>query len=101
MALIDQYSFLHFCVGGIAYFWKIGLIPLIILHILFEIIENTSWGILFINKYFKLWPGGKGGPNNTWNSVMDNIFAILGWIVSYYLDYLGSKYNWYSKHIKS
>lgn len=101
MVAIDQFSFLHFCTGGIVYFWNVGLIHWIILHLLFEIIENTPWGIIFINKYFKLWPGGKQGPDGLWNSFMDNIFAILGWLVSYYLDYYGSKYNWYSQHIKN
>lgn len=101
MGVIDQFSFLHFCSGGIVYFWNIRLTHWIILHLLFEIIENTPLSIIFINKYFKLWPGGKAGPNNTWNSIFDNFFAILGWVVSYYLDYYGSKYNWYSQHIKN
>lgn len=81
---IDQYSLLHFSVGVIAYFWSMNLLTLIIIHIIFEYVENTKFGIKFINNYFiRWWPGGKEFPDNTINSISDTLFSILGWYVSY------------------
>ena len=96
---IDQYSFLHYSTGAIVYFWNIKLIHWIIFHLIFEIIENTDCGIKIINTTFKMWPGGKPGRDNMLNSIVDNIFAILGWLSSYALDYYGNKYNWYNPHL--
>lgn len=58
----DQYSILHFSVGSVLYFWNIHFIYAMILHTLFELIENTEIGMRFINKYFIhpgyfSWPG--------------------------------------------
>ena len=39
--IIDQYSYLHFAVGIILFYWDIDLITAIILHTIFEIVENT------------------------------------------------------------
>jgi hypothetical protein len=83
--IIDQYSLLHFASGIIAYFWNISLTNWIIIHVLFEYLENTDTGMNIINK-IKLWPGGKPHPDSYINSLFDNIFSILGWIVSYYAD---------------
>lgn len=57
--LFDQYTYLHFATGIIVYFWNISLFNWIILHSFFEFIENTTFGINIINKYFTYWPGGK------------------------------------------
>ena len=89
---IDKYSLLHFAVGIIAYFFYIPLPVWIIIHILFEFVENTEYGIYFNNKYFKwFWPGGKDEPDNVINSVGDTVFAILGWVVAYALDYVWTR----------
>jgi len=83
----DQYSILHFAVGVIAYFWSLSFVMTIILHILFEYIENTPVGMNFINTYFiGLWPGGKPYPDNILNSTTDTLFTGIGWLVSYQLD---------------
>lgn len=87
----DQYSLLHFATGVIAYFWNINLLTWIIIHIVFEILENTEWGMHIINN-FPIWPGGKDYADSPINILGDNIFAILGWLVAYCLDYLGKKY---------
>lgn len=85
--MIDQYSILHFASGVVAYFWGMPFIWWMILHIVFEILENTEAGMRFINEYFKLWPGGKGEADTFINSAVgDNLFAALGWIVSKNLD---------------
>lgn len=97
--LFDQYSMLHFAVGIIAYFWNISLMTTFILHIMFEIIENTQHGMYFINNYMKMWPGGKPNADSFVNSLGDITSAVLGWMCAYYLDRLSTKYGLY-QHIK-
>ena len=99
--LFDQYTYLHFAVGIIAYFWGIKLLGWIFIHLSFEIIENTQYGINFINNYLYFWPGGKPKPDTIINIVGDNVGALLGWLSAYYLDTLGAKFKWYSQHIES
>ena len=85
--LFDQYSLLHFSVGVVAYFWSVSFSMIMIIHILFEVIENTSFGMNLINTYFKRWwPGGKPYPDSLVNSISDTIFTGFGWLVSYQLD---------------
>ena len=48
----DQYSLLHYAVGVVAYFWIIPFILTIIIHTIFEIIENTTFGMGIINRFF-------------------------------------------------
>jgi len=97
---IDQYAYLHFAAGIIAYFWGISLTVWIILHILFELVENTQTGIYIINRYLTFWPGGKPQPDAIINTVGDTLLAALGWISAYYLDKVGNKQRWYTLHIK-
>ena len=94
--LFDQYTYLHFSVGIMAYFFNISLLNWFILHIVFEIIENTHLGMNFINKYIVFWPGGKPKSDTIINSIGDTFGSILGWLSAYYLDQLGQKYNWYN-----
>jgi hypothetical protein len=96
----DQYTYLHFAVGIIVYFWNISLVYWIILHTIFEILENTQMGIHIINKYFVFWPGGKPKPDSIMNMSGDTLGAIFGWVSAYYLDRLGNKYHWYERHIE-
>jgi hypothetical protein len=46
---LDQYTYLHFAVGIIVYFWNISLLNWIILHTIFEFLENTKTGMKLIN----------------------------------------------------
>ena len=64
LRIFDQYSLLHFAVGVLAYFWSFSFFAIILIHILFEFIENTPVGMNFINAYF----------------------TGIGWIASYQLD---------------
>ena len=97
--LLDQYTYLHFASGIIAYFWNINLKNWIIIHTFFEILENTKFGVYTINK-FKYWPGGKPYSDNIINIIGDTIGALIGWLSAYYIDNLGKKYKWYNPHIK-
>lgn len=92
---IDQFSLLHFSVGVICYFWNISLITFTIIHLIFEILENTKKGMFFINNYITFWPGGKPNRDTFINIIGDNVFAILGWLIAYFLNVYGKKYKWY------
>ena len=96
----DQYTYLHFAVGIIVYFWNISLVNWVILHTIFEFLENTQMGVNIINNYIVFWPGGKSKSDTIINSIGDTFGAILGWLSAYYLDKLGNNYGWYSLHIK-
>lgn len=97
---LDQYSYLHLATGIIAYFWGITLPIWILLHILYEYVENLQCSIYVINRYIKIWPGGKTRPDPTLNRIGDVLSGIFGWISAYYLDNVGSYYRWYEPHIK-
>lgn len=96
----DQYSLLHISVGIIMYFWNISLITGFIIHFLFEIFENTNIGMYLINKYiiypgYFSWPGGKHKSDTILNTIGDNAFFVIGWLMAYGLDLYGIKNNWY------
>ena len=79
----DQYSLLHYAVGVIAYFWNIPFILTIIIHTIFEIVENTKFGMGIINRFFVKnrrfsWPGGKNKPDAFITNVGDTIFFAVG-----------------------
>ena len=82
--LYDKYSLLHLATGIIAYYFELSLLLWLILHIIFEMLENTWKGVYFIDNYIKIWPGGKRAPDTFINSVSDTVFATLGWIIAYY-----------------
>ena len=80
-AFTDEYSLLHFATGVIVYYWGMSLTTWIIIHILFEYLENTQLGIKIINKV-TLWPGGKDKPDSLINRIGDIFYGILGWMVA-------------------
>lgn len=99
--LFDQFTYLHFAVGIIAYFWNISLLNWFILHTIFELVENTKIGISIINKYITFWPGGKPKSDSFTNMIGDTLGTIIGWLSAYYLDRLGTKLELYTLHINS
>jgi hypothetical protein len=88
-----------FSIGIVVYFWNISLLNWIILHTIFELLENTKIGMRLINN-FPYWPGGKPTNDSMINSLGDTIGSILGWISAYLLDNIGNKYGWYTLHNK-
>jgi hypothetical protein len=94
----DQYSLLHFSSGVVAYFFNINLVVWIVLHSIFEYVENTETGIHFINNYMPFWPGGKEKADSLLNNVGDTVFAILGWLVAYLLDLMFTKKVYFVKN---
>ena len=97
--MFDQYSLLHFSVGVVVYFWGIRLPYWIIIHTIFEIVENSKIGMNLIDKLF-FWPGGgKPLPDSFSNIIGDSLTAVLGWLAARYLDKLGTRLGWYQGHI--
>jgi hypothetical protein len=97
---LDQYSYLHFSTGIIAYFWGVDFYIWVIIHILYELLENLYSSIHIINKYITLWPGGKTCPDPILNRIGDVLSSAIGWLSAYYLDSIGSHYGWYVMHIQ-
>ena len=98
--LLDQYSLLHFAVGIIMYFFNVSFFWWNIIHIIFEITENSQLGMSLINQYITIWPGGKNYADDTINSVGDVLSGAVGWGCAYLLDWYGTKYGWFNRHIK-
>ena len=97
---IDEYSYLHFATGIICFFWGMSFRTLLILHILFELFENSKLGMLFINDVFTIWPGGKPKPDALINQMGDIVFSLIGWLSAYYINHLGKKYGLYMGRTK-
>ena len=45
---IDQFSLLHFSSGTIVYFWRLSFVKWFFIHMLYELLTNTKYGIYFI-----------------------------------------------------
>jgi len=99
LKFFDQYSYLHFAVGIITYYWGINLKVALIVHTIFELSENTKMGMNFINNILTFWPGGKPKRDSNINILGDTIFFIFGWMSAKFLDDYGTKNNWYFKHL--
>ncbi len=98
---LDQFSLLHFSTGVIMYFWGFSLLTSFILHTLFEIIENTPFGIRLINTQFAgIWPGGKPKADDILNILGDTLVFVIGWYSAYKLDTYGTAARWYSYNRK-
>lgn len=97
---MDQFTYLHFAFGIVAYFWRVGLWPWLICHTFFEFAENTPIGMKINNKWLKgVWPGGKPRRDSTLNIIGDTVGAVLGWVSAWALDSLGSRLEWYDRFI--
>ena len=53
-----------------------------IVHMIFEYVENTKYGMSIINN-FVYWPGGKDRADSLINSLGDQFYAQLGWVCAY------------------
>ena len=84
----DKYTYLHFAVGIVVYFWNISLLNWVILHTIFEFLENTQMGVNIINQYIVFWPGGKPKSDTIKNNIGDTLGAVCGWVSAYYFEKL-------------
>ncbi len=80
--LTDKFSLLHFATGIVVYYWGMSFLTWFVLHMWFEWFENTNYGMKIINK-ITLWPGGKEHADAPLNSVGDQLYSSIGWIVAY------------------
>jgi hypothetical protein len=92
--IIDQYSLLHLATGIVAFFWNISFKWWMLIHVIFELIENTKTGMKLINK-FAYWPGGKPYADSSINMIGDNLFAAFGWLIAFGVNRISDKYNLY------
>lgn len=83
-AWLDEYTPLHVAAGVIAYYWGVSLLNLTLLHIIFELVENSEKGMQMIRS-FPLWPGGKTHADSWKNQVSDILASVIGWMFSSYL----------------
>jgi hypothetical protein len=56
-----------------------------IIHIIFEVVENSNYGMMIIRN-IKIWPGGKETADTLINNLGDQFYASLGWLLSYYIN---------------
>ena len=80
----DPYSLLHFLSGIVARFLGFDKITWLIIHVLFELVENSSWGMEFIN-ILPYWPGGKTHADSWTNIWGDTFWATFGHYVAFML----------------
>jgi hypothetical protein len=81
--LFDKFTYLHFGSGIVSYYWGISLIWFLVLHTIFETVENTKTGVHIIDQYLTFWPGGKKSPDTFINIFGDTIGALAGWLSAY------------------
>ena len=86
--LFDHYSPLHAATGLMMFYWSIPLFWALVLHTIFEVVENTKAGIGFIDRFLTTkrlgwfgWPGGKDKPDSFLNSLGDTIAFAAGWLL--------------------
>jgi hypothetical protein len=79
----DNFSLLHLASGIVAYYWGISFMAWFIVHAAFELIENTQAGMRVI-RLIKLWPGGKTHADSGLNSMGDQFYSCMGWIIAHY-----------------
>lgn len=80
----DKFSLLHFASGIIAYYWNLSFFHWFMLHLIYEMIQNSKYGILFINNVVTLWPGGKLGYDSYTNMTGDQFYGMLGWTFTHF-----------------
>jgi len=78
----DKYSLLHVAVGIVVYYWNMSFVAWFVIHLLFEYFENTVYGMKIIN-WFSYWPGGKDHADSFTNSLGDQFYGLLGWLVAH------------------
>jgi hypothetical protein len=78
----DKFSLLHLASGIVAYYWGISFMAWFITHAVFELIENTQT-VMRIIRLIKVWPGGKTHADSGLNSIGDQFYSCMGWIIAH------------------
>lgn len=82
----DNFSILHFATGIIFYYFGISFSQSFVIHLLFEALENQNFAMDIISKT-GWWPGGKDKADSVLNSIGDQFYFSIGWILAKQLDY--------------
>ena len=85
--IFDKDTLIHFSVGMIMYFLGISLHTWIIIHIIFEIFENSTYILYLLNKYLNINETSSDmyKKDHIINSIGDIIGAKLGWLFASYI----------------
>jgi hypothetical protein len=81
----DKFSLLHGASGVVAYYWGMPFIIWFIIHLLFELAENTKLGMNVLNRIHR-YPGGKTHSDSIINSVGDQFYGMVGWLIAFAID---------------
>jgi hypothetical protein len=95
---MDQFTYLHFASGIVAYNFGLSLRDWIVIHTMFEFAENTEIGMKFI-RTIKIWPGGKPSADTLVNRLGDTVGTAAGWLSARELDRIGSRRGWFVGHL--
>jgi len=94
----DQFSFLHYSVGAVFFYWVprplLGGAVFFLMHTIFELVENSNFGVHAL-KAVVIWPGGKPKADTMINILGDTVFAMLGFYTSYVVNVVGEHFGWY------
>ena len=90
---LDQFTYLHFSSGILLYFWGVPIVPALILHTIFEFVENSNFGMNLINRWFPFWPGGKSYSDTFINSLGDTLALLLDGILHIFLIIMAQNTN--------
>ena len=81
----DRFSKFHFASGFIFCLLGIPFSTSFIAHLVFEAIENEDFAIR-ITRELSWWPGGKRSKDTILNSLGDQVYFTLGWLISKYIN---------------
>ena len=79
--VIDRFSALHLLSGLLVGLTRLmGFWAWFILHGLFEVWENSPKGVASLT-HVRVWPGGKDRPDRLVNSVADQFWSLVGFLL--------------------
>lgn len=90
--IFDGYTLSHVAFGILFYYFGVTFANSLLLHIMFELFENSKFGMYVMHNYITIWPGGKTSADSSINAISDTIYFAIGWIMAYYFNLLCKKY---------
>ena len=96
--IFDNYTYLHFAAGIIAYYWGFTLLEWTVFHLFLDIFERTDFGKKVLHFFIRIWPGRDDNLLESYYNVFgDSASAVLGWLSAYLLDIMLQKIGLYQK----
>lgn len=105
---LDIFSSVHFGAGVVAGVFGVPLFAWMLVHILFELLENQSLGVAFFQwtEPFIFQMFGQSNRTSDYygdkaiNSTVDNLMALLGWWLGTKISLVASNYRIYGRFFK-